>query len=188
MQHYGGIGKTWCDGTIYCSLPTANSVHQQLGVDKRYLHPLPMNVPTVVASGETPVTVTLLDANHCPGAIMFLFEVGRRQILHVGDFRWHRESMLRMRQLRAFSNASPRLDEIFLDTTYCDKKYALPTQEEAIAAAVEVAQQEMTTSKEDIKHKTLFLFGSYTIGRLAISGALFHVSVRSPGYLYPCQT
>jgi len=27
------------------------------------------------------------------------------------------------------------------------------------------AQQEMTTSKEDIKHKTLFLFGSYTIGK-----------------------
>ena len=37
-QHYGGITKTWSDGTIYCSLPTANLVHQQLGVEMKYLH------------------------------------------------------------------------------------------------------------------------------------------------------
>jgi len=40
-DHYGGIGKTWSEGTIYCSLPTANLVHTQLGVDMKYLHPLP---------------------------------------------------------------------------------------------------------------------------------------------------
>eukprot|EP00579_Thalassiosira_antarctica_P031049 CAMPEP_0202032200 /NCGR_PEP_ID=MMETSP0905-20130828/65400_1 /ASSEMBLY_ACC=CAM_ASM_000554 /TAXON_ID=420261 /ORGANISM="Thalassiosira antarctica, Strain CCMP982" /LENGTH=983 /DNA_ID=CAMNT_0048596055 /DNA_START=87 /DNA_END=3037 /DNA_ORIENTATION=+ len=164
-DHYGGIGKTWSEGAIYCSLSTANLVHQQLGVDKRYLHPLPMNTPTVIASKDKPVTVTLLNANHCPGAIMFLFEVGNKKILHVGDFRWHRELMMQMPQLRAFSNSSPRLDEIFFDTTYCDTKYALPTQEEAIGAAIEVAVKEMAISKKDIKMKTLFLFGSYTIGK-----------------------
>ena len=96
---------------------------------------------------------------------MFLFEVGNKKILHVGDFRWHRELMMQMPQLRAFSNSSPRLDEIFFDTTYCDTKYALPTQEEAISAAIEVAEKEMAISKKDIKMKTLFLFGSYTIGK-----------------------
>ena len=124
-----------------------------------------MNTPTVIANKGKPVSVTLLDANHCPGAIMFLFEVGNRKILHVGDFRWHRELMLNMPQLRAFSNSSPRLDELFLDTTYCNKKYTLPTQEEAIGAAVEVAEREMAISKKDAKNKTLFLFGSYTIGK-----------------------
>ncbi|KAL7534648.1 hypothetical protein ACHAXR_006011 [Thalassiosira sp. AJA248-18] len=165
-DHYGGITKTWSAGTVYCSLPTANLVHQQLGVDKRYLHPIPMNTPTVIASRGKPVTVTLLDANHCPGAIMFLFEVGNKKILHVGDFRWNRELMMQIPQLSAFGNSSsPRLDEIFFDTTYCNKKYSLPTQEEAISAAIEVAEKEMAISKKDKKMKTLFLFGSYTIGK-----------------------
>ena len=107
-----------------------------------------------------PVTVTLLNANHCPGAIMFLFEVGKRNILHVGDFRWNQDVMLQMPQLRAFSNNSTRLDELYLDTTYCNKKYTLPTQADAINAAIEVAEKEMAMSNKDKKMKTLFLFGS----------------------------
>ena len=90
---------------------------------------------------------------------MFLFTVGNRNILHVGDFRWHRELMMQMPQLRAFSNSSPRLDDLFLDTTYCKEKYTLPTQEEAINASIAVAEKEMALSKKDQKMKTLFLFG-----------------------------
>jgi len=163
-DHYGGITKQWNEGTIYCSLPTANLVNQQLGVDKRFLHPLPMNSPTIIESRGKPVTVTLLDANHCPGAIMFLFEVGNKTILHVGDFRWDREIMMKMPQLKAFSNANPRLNEIFLDTTYCDKKYSLPTQAEAIEATITAVEEELAMAKKE-RTKTLFLFGSYTIGK-----------------------
>jgi DNA cross-link repair 1A protein len=124
-----------------------------------------MNTPTIIDSRKKPVTVTLLDANHCPGAVMFLFEVGGRRILHVGDFRWDRERMMQMPQLCAFGNSSTRLDEIYLDTTYCDARYTLPTQEEAILAAIEVATREMKISTKDKSMKTLFLFGSYTIGK-----------------------
>ena len=124
-----------------------------------------MNTPTVIASRGKPVKVTLLNANHCPGAIMFLFEVNNRKILHVGDFRWNAGIMMQMPQLKAFSNSSPRLDELFLDTTYCNKKYTLPTQEEAISAAIKVADKEVATSKKVKNNKTLFLFGSYTIGK-----------------------
>lgn len=49
---------------------------------------LQLNQPTVIDG----VTVTALDANHCPGAIMLLFEVRTAQgtlkrILHTGDCR-----------------------------------------------------------------------------------------------------
>ena len=136
----------------------------KLGVDRKYLHPLGMMTPTIVESKGKPVSVTLLDANHCPGAVMFLFEVGKRRILHVGDFRWNRELMMKCAPLRAFSTLKYRLDDLFLDTTYCEEKYALPTQAEAIQAAVEVAEKEWQRSKSK-GQKTLFLFGAYTIGK-----------------------
>jgi len=158
-DHYGGITKDWNCGTIYCSLPTANLVNQQLGVEKKWLHPIPMYTPTVVESNGRPITVTLLDANHCPGAVMFLFEVGKRRILHVGDFRWNAEIMLQQQPLKKLFANQHRLDELYLDTTYCDEKYCLPTQNEAIQACIEVAVRENARPG-----KTLFLFGAYTIG------------------------
>ena len=161
-DHYGGINKSWNAGIIYCSLPTANLVSQQLGVDKKYLHPLGMNTPVVIESQGKPVTVILLDANHCPGAVMFLFQVGRRHILHVGDFRWNRDRMFP--GLKEFMTLKIRLDDLFLDTTYCNEKYSLPTQEEAIAATVAKASEEVESCRKAGK-RLLMLFGAYTIGK-----------------------
>lgn len=176
-DHYGGISKHWNIGTIYCSIPTANLVHQQLGVDRKYLHPLPMHTPTIIASKGTAVTVTLLNANHCPGAIMFLFEVGKRVILHVGDFRWNYNIMSSQLPLRPYcrkpwlgqeSTSLRRIDDLFLDTTYCDVQYDLPTQEECIQAVIKVAEKEMRHSNPSKRSNVLMLFGAYTIGKEAV--------------------
>jgi DNA cross-link repair 1A protein len=165
-DHYGGIGKTWDAGVIYCSLPTAALVAQQIGVDKKYMHPLPMNTPIVIASKGKPITVTLLDANHCPGAVMFLFQVGKRHILHVGDFRWNRDFMLQPASpLRGFASQETVLDDLFLDTTYCDPKYKLPSQVETIEAVQTLFEKELDRCKQNKSGKTLHLFGAYTIGK-----------------------
>jgi DNA cross-link repair 1A protein len=105
-----------------------------------------------------------MDANHCPGAVMFLFEVGSRRILHVGDFRWNRDVMMQFAPIRELSAQRQRLDELFLDTTYCDEKYSLPTQEDAIRATVEVAEREFNIAQQGGK-RALLLFGAYTIGK-----------------------
>ena len=184
-DHYGGITKHWNMGTIYCSVPTANLVHSQLGVPKQYIHPLPLHTPTIIASSHSPngnqaITVTLLNANHCPGAIMFLFEVGTRVILHVGDFRWNYHIMSQQTPLRPFCRVPwaniqqqqqpvhlRRIDDLFLDTTYCDAQYCLPTQAECIHAVIDVVQQEILNAKSN-KAKIILLFGAYTIGKEAV--------------------
>jgi DNA cross-link repair 1A protein len=167
-DHYGGITKAWNSGTIYCSVATANLVNQQLGIDRKWLHPLPMLTPVVIESRGKPVTVTLLDANHCPGAVMFLFEIGsnksKKHILHVGDFRWNREFMMTQAPLRPFARGEVLLDEIFFDTTYCDPKYTLPSQKEAIEETIKVAKQEVARAELN-KSRILMLFGAYTIGK-----------------------
>ncbi len=168
-DHYGGITSSWNAGTIYCSLPTASLVSQQLGVDKKYIHPLPMNTPTVVESRGKAVTITLLDANHCPGAVMFLFEVGRRTMLHVGDFRWSRDVMLlrdASSPLHKIVSQTVALDELYLDTTYCNEKYRLPPQADTINATIEAFGKELERCKKSNPPKrTLHLFGAYTIGK-----------------------
>ncbi|BGP19562.1 hypothetical protein JCM10213_000162 [Rhodosporidiobolus nylandii] len=53
---------------------------------------IPYNTPTRIAGpAGMEVTVTALDANHCPGSAMFLIDgtgpLGRRCVLHTGDIR-----------------------------------------------------------------------------------------------------
>ncbi|KAI9430540.1 beta-lactamase-like protein [Lactarius indigo] len=52
------------------------------------LRTLPLNTPTKIElSDKQTVTLTLFDANHCPGAVMFLVEGSQGAVLHTGDFR-----------------------------------------------------------------------------------------------------
>jgi DNA cross-link repair 1A protein len=134
-----------------------------------------MHEPTVLESrGGVPITVTLISANHCPGAVMMLFQVKHKTILHVGDFRWNYAIMSAQAPLRPFcrppwSNAicARTLDELFLDTTYCNPKYDLPTQAECIQGAVDKAVKEVEEARLQ-KQRLLMLFGSYTIGKEAV--------------------
>ena len=119
--------------------------------------------PLVVAGTE--LKVTLCDANHCPGAalILFRFKSGRK-VLHTGDFRWDRESMLRKSALlRSLVAPSPAINSslgVYLDTTYCDSNYAFPPQKETIDAVVDCVLKELAADPS-----TLFIFGAYQIER-----------------------
>jgi len=171
-DHYGGITKKWNRGLIYTNAPTAALVQQQLGVDPQYLKILPMDTPVTIGNAQ----VTLIDANHCPGAIIYLFIVNnKRRIVHVGDFRWHHDTMAP--RIRSWLNGHV-LDELFLDTTYCQPQYTLPIQDEAIAATVAAVRQEFRHNATGtlVSQRILFLFGAYTIGKerifLAVARAL----------------
>lgn len=73
-----------CAGTIYCSPITARLVQERLKVPAKYLQVVPLHSSFQVAG----VTVTFVDAHHCPGAVMILFEApGRLPLLHTGDCR-----------------------------------------------------------------------------------------------------
>ncbi|OAX82607.1 hypothetical protein ACJ72_03048, partial [Emergomyces africanus] len=54
----------------------------------KLLRPIPLQVPTEIElSPRNNIRVTLFDANHCPGAVMFLIEGSGKAILYTGDIR-----------------------------------------------------------------------------------------------------
>ncbi len=55
-------------------------------VRQEFIRALDLNTPTTIEG--TNITVTLLDANHCPGSVMFVLqEPGRRPVVVTGDFK-----------------------------------------------------------------------------------------------------
>ncbi|CAK7352730.1 unnamed protein product [Dovyalis caffra] len=150
MDHYQGLTRSFCHGKIYCSLITAKLVNLKIGIPWNSLHVLPLNKKISIAG----VDVTCLDANHCPGSIIILFEPPNgKAVLHTGDFRFC-EKLVTMPVLQMSS-----IHTLILDTTYCNAQYDFPKQEAVIQFVIEAIQAEA------FNPKTLFLIGSYTIGK-----------------------
>ncbi|PYH37139.1 p450-domain-containing protein [Aspergillus neoniger CBS 115656] len=150
-DHYIGLTGSWRHGPIYCSRPTANLVCQQLKVDRKWLVPLEFEQKT-----EIPATggaqVTLIEANHCPGSAIFLFEKSMgsgpsqrtHRVLHCGDFRaspLHVQHALLRPEITDPATGKARqqrIDACYLDTTYLSPKYAFPGQEDVIEACADL--------------------------------------------------
>ncbi|OMO67040.1 hypothetical protein CCACVL1_20825 [Corchorus capsularis] len=150
MDHYQGLTRSFRHGKIYCSSITAQLVNLKLGIPWEKLQVLPLNQKINIAG----IDITCLDANHCPGSIMILFEPPNgKAVLHTGDFRFS-EEMAGM----SLWHACP-IHTLILDTTYCNPQYDFPKQEAVIQFVIEAIQA------ETFNPKTLFLIGSYTIGK-----------------------
>jgi hypothetical protein len=67
---YQGLTRGFRHGKIFCSSITARLVKLRIGVPSDRIQALPLN-ETVLIDG---IRVTFIDANHCPGSVMILFE------------------------------------------------------------------------------------------------------------------
>ncbi|KAJ3932307.1 MAG: hypothetical protein NXY57DRAFT_1003474 [Lentinula lateritia] len=119
---------------------------------KDLLKVFPMNTPTEVElDGAKKVIITLFDANHCPGAVMFLIEGAEGAILHTGDFRaepWFLESITHNPYLQPYlapsNGTNPRggngivktLEAIYLDTACVMQTHQVPTKDEATTGLI----------------------------------------------------
>lgn len=161
-DHYGGLTKSWVHGPIYCTPVTARLLTLCLYVDERWIHPVPLGTSHFIDGVE----VKMLDANHCPGAAIILFQLKNGQaILHTGDFRACK-AMQSYPELRKGS-----IHTLYLDTTYCNQRYRFPLQKEVINFVVQVT---LAALKKNCR--TLVVVGAYSIGKervyLGIADAL----------------
>ncbi|KAK2832001.1 hypothetical protein FQN49_006955 [Arthroderma sp. PD_2] len=141
----------------------------------KLLRPIPSQVPTEIElmPGNT-IRVTLFDANHCPGSVMFLIEGGGKAILYTGDIRaetWWVQSLIRNPVLIPYTMGDSRLDNVYLDTTFATKSdihQDFPSKAEGI--------RELLSKVKEYPKDTLFYLRSWTFGYeevwLALSAAL----------------
>jgi len=155
-DHYRGLTRTFDRGVVYATATTCALVRLKLGVESSRLRELELHPAKHRIDG---VSVTLIDANHCPGAAMALFEFddARRSVLHTGDFRFHED----MKTHPALLDASRRGVILILDTTYCAVEHAgIPSQAHVLKCVRDAVVTESVASS-----RKLFLFGAYTVGK-----------------------
>ncbi|CAE7169508.1 unnamed protein product [Rhizoctonia solani] len=125
---------------------------------------LPLNTPTKLDIGpnETAI-VTLLDANHCPGSVMFLIEGKRGAILHTGDIRAEPAMVSRLARnahiapyIFTDGQQKKQLEAVYLDTASFIGTQIVPSK----ASAVEGLLDMIGMYPED----TLFYLNIWTWG------------------------
>ena len=108
--------------------------------------------------------VTSVDANHCPGSVMFLIQLTSGQtFLHTGDFRASSD----MESLPEFWQSSFSVDRLYLDTTYCRPEYDFPSQSDVIEKTVELVHSFLAK-----RPRTVVMVGGYDIGKERVFKAL----------------
>ena len=145
---------------MFCSNTTARLLVEVLGVSSLFVYPLALSQPILIDGCE----VSLIDANHCPGAVQFLFKVpgvgGKfERYVHTGDFRFC-ESM----KLEPCLGEYVGSEAVFLDTTYCNPKFIFPSQDESIDYIVDMIER-IGVENKGLMKSVLFLVATYVIGK-----------------------
>ncbi|KAF5180932.1 Dna ligase [Thalictrum thalictroides] len=184
-DHYVGLSSNWSKGIIFCSKVTAQLLIDVLKVSPLFVVGLRI-CETVCIDG---CEVTLIDANHCPGAVQFLLKIpdenGKyKRYVHTGDFRFS-NSMKFEPLVKEFVGA----DLVFLDTTYCNPKFVFPAQVDSINYIVDTIVR-IRNENQGSEKNVLFLIATYVIGKekilLEISkrcGCMIHVDNKKSGIL-----
>ncbi|PKX89504.1 putative DNA repair protein [Aspergillus novofumigatus IBT 16806] len=129
----------------------------------KLLRPIPLDTPTQIEL--TPllsIRVTLLDANHCAGAVMFLIEGDGKAVLYTGDIRaerWWVDSLVRHPVLIPYTLGSKKLDKMYLDTTFARVNRvcrSFPSKAEGL--------RELLQKVEAYPKGTIFYFRAWTFG------------------------
>ena len=151
-DHTVGLTSSW-SRPIYCSKVTSELLCQKISLPDDLIRPLELNSPTLIpmnTSHTEMLTVTAFDANHCPGAVMFLFQGYFGTILYTGDFRYTPEMFINSPLGNIF------VDVLYLDNTYCDPLCEFGSRDETKKKIFEIIR---SYPEHDI------LFGMQALGK-----------------------
>ncbi|KAK5779254.1 DNA cross-link repair protein PSO2 PWA37_004120 [Arxiozyma heterogenica] len=167
-DHYMGINKSWDNGRIFCSIITSQLLQYKFKVPAERIFELENDTWIHISDH---IEVMAMDANHCPGASIFLFrewDINKtivKQILHTGDFRVTEQLTNKISNVlksgmdlidgkEVSMNKYKIIDEIYLDTTYLNVGNSHPTQNNVITTAAQYIKayfDDLTNKQSDGK-------------------------------------
>lgn len=156
-DHMKGLKKSWDYGKIYCSEITKNLLTNIKKIDSELIKTINRNEEFELNSKSKTIKVTTFDANHCPGALMFLVESNEKTLFYTADFRLND-------RIRKLAKNLQKIDILYLDSTYFDKKYKFPPQEEVIEAILEFIEENL--------EKEIYI-AIYNIGKNKVFDAIY---------------
>ncbi|KAI1324709.1 hypothetical protein F5Y16DRAFT_289745 [Xylariaceae sp. FL0255] len=138
---------------------------------EKLLKPIPLDTPTTLElqPGHT-IQITLLDANHCIGAVMFLIEGDGKAVLYTGDIRCEPRFVTTITQnpnMIQYTSGLKLLDCVYLDTSVL-RDYPMQTKAQGLRELLEKIRK--------YPPDTVFHFQAWTYGYeevwIALSKAL----------------
>ena len=113
-QGYSFPDEDWDHGTIYTSPTSMTLLLLRFPHLAPYVQPLELRIAHEVKGRK----ITLIEANHCPGAVMFLMQ-GKKgdapfTVLHTGDFRYKASMLEQLRDGEEYVS----IDRLYLDNTF----------------------------------------------------------------------
>jgi DNA ligase 1 len=180
-DHYGGLDSTfpWMqDETkkLYCSTITSALVKNILAIPANRIISLEFGITFKIQfKTSIELLVTMIPANHCPGAAQILFEYQDpltkkiKRVLHCGDCRF--DSSMKLNEALLEAKKGGGIDELFLDTTYAKAKHVFPSQSQSINMALQIVSECMTPDSVSLTNNLLFKDLSKDNASYAISDA-----------------
>ncbi|CAI0470417.1 unnamed protein product [Linum tenue] len=138
-DHSSGI-LTHSSFPIYCTgLTKSLLLNQYPQLDESLFLRIEVGQSIFIDDPDCEFTVTAFDANHCPGAVMFLFEGNFGSILHTGDCRLTPECLYCLPEKYISKKGiqpTHRLDYVFLDCTFGKFRQPLPCKRSSIQQVI----------------------------------------------------
>ncbi|XP_071138703.1 5' exonuclease Apollo-like [Mytilus edulis] len=137
-DHTVGLSSSW-QYNIYCSAVTSKLLTEKYGIKDDLVNVLETGSSSIIYlddEKQEQMVVSVIDANHCPGSAMFLFEGYFGKVLYTGDFRY---CNLMFEDTPLFNCSD--IDILYLDNTYCSPECIFPTREEAVEKLIKLVQE-----------------------------------------------
>ena len=141
-DHLSGLHDDWKRGIIYCSEQTKKILMKTFRLDRRLVQALDVDCPQSIVLHKSSVTVTFLDANHCPGSVMIKIVGDFGSRLHSGDFRFCEHIFGQY-----ISNHLFGIQSVFLDTTFFHPSWSMPSKPVACELMIDLIDRQPSDSK-----------------------------------------
>ncbi|KAL5014675.1 hypothetical protein ScPMuIL_008945 [Solemya velum] len=150
--------KSSVDVFIYCSEVTKILLLADLNYKhlERYIKTFEvgvqhtLKVPDFYSGKCGDITVTLIEAYHCPGSVMFLFEGDEGTVLYTGDFRWENNQAQGELSLKTGESVK-EIKSLYIDTTFCSpENFFIPCRQNCVEAVLCMVSEWMSQDKNNV--------------------------------------